>query len=88
MTNKTIFSIDGGQIMKVVGDLFKSINQTRFVLTSKSGKELFNMSLLWVIILGILLPFLTIATIIGCLILSYKVSLFKEHANTISLIDK
>jgi len=88
MTNKTIFSIDGGSIIKMVSDIFGSINRTRFVATSKNGKELLNMPLLWVVIIGIVFPFLTIAAVIIGLALSYNVSLQKEVKKEINLLEE
>ena len=88
MKSKTIFTIDGGQIMKVMNDFVGSINLTRFVLTSKSGSEIINMSLLWVIVLAILLPFLTIIALVVGLIFSYKVSIQKEVKPNMTFLEK
>lgn len=87
MTNKTIFSIDGKSIKDLFGNLFGSIRRTRVVATSSSNKELANLPLLFVLIVGILFPVATVAAIIVVLALSIKVSLQKQVENEIKLLE-
>lgn len=88
MATKTVFTLDGSMITNACKSIVSTLKKTRIKISNKEGKSITNMPLFLAILLGIILPVLTIAAVIIVLALSYKVSIEYEKKADLILIDK
>lgn len=88
MATKTIFTLDGSTITAGFKSLISKVKKMRLNIVSKEGKNLVNMPLILAVIVGIILPVLTVVAVILILVLSYKVAVEYDKKTDIIVIDK
>jgi hypothetical protein len=87
MATKNIFSIDGAHVKSFISNAFSKIGKLRFIANTESGKNIVDLPLIAVIIVGILLPFLSAILLVIGLLMSVKIEIV-SRANDVLLLDK
>ena len=87
MATKRIFSINGGTISNMIKGLFHNINNSRLVATSKSGNNIFNLPLLFMIVIAIVFPITLIAGVILSVIFKSNISVERDITKDVKLLD-
>lgn len=88
MATKKLFTIDCSSITKLFNSIFNYIKDTRLKVSNDNKKCIANIPLFLAMILGIILPVLTITAIIVILVLSYQISIEKESKSDVIIIDQ
>lgn len=88
MATKKILTIDGSLLSKIFKDVLGYIKGTRLKVTNKNDKTIANIPLFLAVIVGIILPVLTITAVIVVLVLSYQITIEKETKSDLIIIDQ
>lgn len=88
MATKNVFTLDSTGVTNVFDKIIGYVTKSKVTATTKEGKTLGTLPLIFVILGAIFLPVLfAIALIIG-LAASYKFAIVKEVEDEIKLLDK
>jgi hypothetical protein len=87
MATKNIFSIDGANVKSFISNVFSKIGKLRFIANTEEGKKIVDLPLIAVIIVGILLPFLSVILLVIGLLVSVKIEIV-SRAKDMILLDK
>ncbi|GGH29515.1 DUF4342 domain-containing protein [Sphingobacterium alkalisoli] len=82
MKSKTTFTLNGENITKAFENTFDSVQSTRLKVTSKAGKEYFNLPLIFALVLAIVLPVLIVVAIIISIVTNLTISFERENKAT------
>jgi len=88
MATKTTFTVDSTSISNAFSNLFSYITEARFKVINKKGKSIISAPLYLALILGIFMPFLTVAVILIVLVMSYQIAIEKNEESKLLHIDK
>ncbi|MCA5006473.1 DUF4342 domain-containing protein [Sphingobacterium bovistauri] len=75
------------RVKSFISNFTNKLGKLRFIANAESGKKILDLPLIAVIIIGLLLPFLTVILVAIALMMSIKINI-ESRENEIILLDK